>query len=107
MRTPVVPESFYSSWAQYTIQMNDKTERDGLQNYLKEQKIPSMIYYQKPMHRQGAFAGMEFDDRDFQNTIALCERVLSLPLHPYMKQEDIKQISDAIKSYLTNNRYLA
>ena len=105
--TPVVPESFYSSWAQYTIQMNDKTERDGLQNYLKEQKIPSMIYYQKPMHRQGAFAGMEFDDRDFQNTIALCERVLSLPLHPYMKQEDIKQISDAIKSYLTNNRYLA
>ena len=107
VRTPVVPESFYSSWAQYTIQMNDKTERDGLQNYLKEQKIPSMIYYQKPMHRQGAFAGMEFDDRDFQNTIALCERVLSLPLHPYMKQEDIKQISDAIKSYLTNNRYLA
>ena len=104
VRTPVVPESFYSSWAQYTIQMNDKTERDGLQNYLKEQKIPSMIYYQKPMHRQGAFAGMEFDDRDFQNTIALCERVLSLPLHPYMKQEDIKQISDAIKSYLTNNR---
>ncbi len=104
VRTPVVPESFYSSWAQYTIQMNDKTERDGLQNYLKEQKIPSMIYYQKPMHRQGAFAGMEFDDRDFQNTIALCERVLSLPLHPYMKQEDIKQISDAIKSY---NRYLA
>ena len=107
VRTPVVPESFYSSWAQYTIQMNDKTERDGLQNYLKEQKIPSMIYYQKPMHRQGAFAGMEFDDRDFQNTIALCERVLSLPLHPYMKQEDIKQISDAIKSYLPNNRYLA
>ena len=107
VKTPVIPDGFFSSWAQYTIQMNDKTERDGLQNYLKEQKIPSMIYYQKPMHRQGAFAGMEFDDRDFQNTIALCERVLSLPLHPYMKQEDIKQISDAIKSYLTNNRYLA
>lgn len=50
--TPFIKDGFYSSWAQYTIQVSDKTARDGLQAYLKEQGIPSVVYYQKPMHRQ-------------------------------------------------------
>lgn len=48
-------------WAQYTIQMADKAERDGLQAKLKENDIPSMIYYPKPMHKQQAFAGQAWE----------------------------------------------
>lgn len=100
VKTPVVPEGFYSSWAQYTIQLSDKKTREGLQAYLKECGIPSMIYYPKPMHKQGAFSDIASDDGDFPNTLELCDRVLALPLHPYMKQEDIQFVTDKMKEYL-------
>ena len=99
VKTPVVPEGFYSSWAQYTIQLPDRGTREGLQAYLKENGIPSMIYYPKPMHRQGAFADIESDDKDFPNTLELCDKVLALPMHPYMSREDIQFVVDKIKEY--------
>lgn len=98
VRTPVIPENFYSSWAQYTIQLEDRVTRDKLQAELKAAGIPSMVYYPKPMHRQEAFAGYEYDDADFPNTIRLCDTVLSLPMHPYLKDEDIKAVIDMIKN---------
>ncbi len=55
VKTPVIPESFYSSWAQYTIQLEDIFTRDKLQSELKAAGIPSMIYYPKPMHSTGGF----------------------------------------------------
>lgn len=98
VKTPVIPENFYSSWAQYTIQLEDRVTRDKLQAELKAAGIPSMVYYPKPMHRQEAFAGYEYDDADFPNTIRLCDTVLSLPMHPYLKDEDIKAVIDMIKN---------
>ena len=97
IKTPVISEGFYSSWAQYTIQLKDKETRDGLQAALKDAGIPSMVYYPKPMHRQEAFAGYEYDDVDFPNTIKLCDTVLSLPMHPYLKEKDINSVVEAIK----------
>ena len=100
LKTPVIPEGFYSSWAQYTIQLKDEETRNGLQAALKDAGIPSMVYYPKPMHRQEAFAGYEYDDVDFPNTIKLCDTVLSLPMHPYLNDEDIDLVVDVIKSKL-------
>ena len=96
VKTPVIPENFYSSWAQYTIQLGDRSIRDKLQAELKAAGIPSMVYYPKPMHRQEAFAGYEYDNADFPNTIRLCDTVLSLPMHPYLKGEDVKVVVDTI-----------
>lgn len=98
VKTPVVPEGFYSSWAQYTIQLDSRQERDGLQARLKEEGIPSMIYYPKPMHRQQAFADLSFKDEDYKNTNQLCETVLSLPMHPYLKEEEIERVVYVIKN---------
>ena len=98
VKTPVIPDGFYSSWAQYTIQLQDREMRDGLQAKLKEAGIPSMVYYPKPMHRQEAFSGQQYDDADFPNTIRLCDTVLSLPMHPYLKDEDIDAVVDVIKT---------
>ena len=98
--TPFIKDGFYSSWAQYTIQVSDKTVRDGLQAYLKGQGIPSAVYYQKPMHRQLAFKGNEYDDNDYPVASKLSEVVLSLPFHPYMKEEEISLVANAVKEYL-------
>ena len=98
VKTPVVPEGFYSSWAQYTIQLDSRQERDGLQAKLKEEEIPSMIYYPKPMHRQQAFADLSFRDEDYKNTNQLCETVLSLPMHPYLSEEEIERVVYVIKN---------
>lgn len=97
VKLPVVPEGFYSSWAQYTIQLGDKKTRDRLQAELKNAGIPSMVYYPKPMHRQEAFSAFEYDDADFPNTIRLCDTVLSLPMHPYLTDVDIEQVVSVIK----------
>lgn len=97
--TPVVKEGFYSSWAQYSIILDSRKTRDELQKYLKEQGIPSMIYYPKAMHKQQAFADVASNDSDFLNTLDLCETVLALPMHPYMSQDDIETVSQYIINF--------
>lgn len=99
VKIPVIPEGFYSSWAQYTIQLSDRKTRDDLQAALKAEGIPSMVYYPKPMHRQEAFAGQTYDDAEFPNTLKLCDTVLSLPMHPYLTDEDIDTVVDVIKKF--------
>ena len=100
IKLPVIPEGYYSSWAQYTIQLEDKETRDKLQAELKEARIPSMVYYPKPMHKQEAVAGNAYDDAEFPNTIKLCDTVLSLPMHPYLTDEEIKEVTDKVKQIL-------
>ena len=97
--TPAVTEGFYSSWAQYTIQLKSGKDRDFLQNALKEKDIPTMIYYPKPMHKQKAFDGIK-QYVDFTVTERLCETVLALPIHPYLSEEKIRFVTDNIKCIL-------
>ncbi|MHC1719588.1 MAG: DegT/DnrJ/EryC1/StrS family aminotransferase [Clostridiaceae bacterium] len=99
VKTPIVPEGFYSSWAQYTIQLKDKEQRDGLQKVLKEQGIPSMVYYIQPTHSQQAFSDIKYYET-CKVTDKLCDCVLSLPLHPYMNEETIDVIVKTIREYL-------
>ena len=100
VKIPVVPERYYSSWAQYTIQLKNRAMRDGLQNHLKEMGIPSMVYYPKPMHKQQAFSNLEFNEEDYVNTNRLCDTVLSLPMHPYLTEEEQMQVVKAVKEYM-------
>ena len=102
VEVPVIPEGFYSSFAQYTVKLENREKRDGLQGYLKEQGIPSAVYYQKPMHRQGAFADLKLDDGDFTVTNKLCDTVLSLPMHPYLSEADVERVCEAVKVYLNS-----
>jgi dTDP-4-amino-4,6-dideoxygalactose transaminase len=95
--TPVIPAGFRSSWAQYTIRLKDAAQRDMLQAALKAQGIPSMVYYPKPMHLQTAFAP---SSAACPVASSLCERVLSLPMHPYLTEEDIQTVSTAVLTAL-------
>lgn len=98
VKTPGVKEGFYSSWAQYTIQLKNQEERDGLQAYLKENGVPSMVYYPKPMHLQTAFADTK-KYVDCPVSEKLCEKVLALPMHPYMDDDDMNFVVTVIKRW--------
>lgn len=100
VKTPKVREGFSSSWAQYSILLKDGQERDGLQAFLKERGIPTMIYYPKPMSRQSAFAGMDAVKVDLSVAADLCRRVLALPIHPYMSAEEQDAVIEGIKDYI-------
>ena len=90
--TPYIPDGYISSWAQYTVQLPDSIDRAKLIDHLKENSIPSMVYYAKPMHQQGAFEGTRSAVADCKATENLCKTVLSLPMHPYLIDEDIKNV---------------
>lgn len=96
VETPVVPLNYVSSFAQYTIKLYSKEERELLQSKLKENNIPSMIYYVKPMHKQQAFSNLVFDEHDYEVTNTLCDIVLSLPMHPYLTENNIEMITSTI-----------
>ena len=94
--TPITPEGFLSSWAQYTILLDNRQERDAMQKHLKDKGIPSMVYYPRGLHQQAAYAWMNLPDGLYTNTIEATNRVLSLPMHPYMTEEVVEQIANAL-----------
>ena len=89
---PYVPDGFISSWAQYTVQLPETVNRASVQEELKSQDIPTMIYYIKPMHQQGAFENTDSANADCPVTEKLCATVLSLPMHPYLTKEDVSEV---------------
>ena len=97
VKVPGIPEGYQSGWAQYSILLKDKEERDSLQAYLKEQDVPSMVYYPKGMHQQTAFAGSELYGETFQVSEDICGRVLALPLSPYLTEEDQQKVIRLIR----------
>ena len=103
VETPFIPQGYVSSFAQYTIKLKNKEQRDNLQSYLKDKDIPSMIYYVKPMHKQGAFADYIYDEDDFKITNELCDTVLSLPMHPYLSENDINKVVEHILDFIEKN----
>lgn len=97
---PTVPEGYRSSWAQYTVQLPEGCDRDVLQAALKEQGVPTMVYYPKPMHEQRAFEGACLCLEGCPVTRRLCETVLSLPMGPYLRRLDASDAAKTLKSSL-------
>ena len=111
--TPVVLDGFRSSWAQYTVKFASRSQRDAVQAALKAEGIPAMVYYPKPMHLQTAFAQTPDQVGGDAGTVipgltgnlcpvatSLCDRVLSLPMHPYITEEQIETVCAAILKVL-------
>lgn len=97
---PVVKEGFISSWAQYTVRLPEGVNRTELQAKLKADGIPTMVYYMKPMHLQGAFEGTDSSVAECPNTVEYCKTVLSLPMHPYLSKSDVEFVAGKLKDYL-------
>ena len=86
-------KSLVSEFMQYDIREENLAE-------MKEKGIPTFVYYPKPMHLQGAFSDLGYKQGDFPHAEAACERVLSLPMHPYLEDEEIEKIATALRESL-------
>jgi len=98
VRTPVIPDKFSSSYAQYTILLDNEEKRSVVQTKLRENNIPSMIYYPLPLHLQPAFGHLEYTEGCLPNSEKASKCVLSLPMHPYLNEHEIKTTAEVISS---------
>jgi dTDP-4-amino-4,6-dideoxygalactose transaminase len=91
VRVPVVIDGAQSVWAQYTIQVDNRAK---LQADLKDQGIPTAVHYPMPLSRQEAYA--HFPSAPTGNSEKLSERVVSLPMHPYLDEQTQDRIIEAV-----------
>lgn len=101
VQTPLVKEGFLSSWAQYSILLENQERRDGLKQYLSEKTIPSMVYYPKPLHEQEVYKKQGLKQyTSLEDAASISQRILSLPMHPYLCDDEISRICMEICSYV-------
>lgn len=97
--TPRVAEGKTSTWAQYTILT---PQRDTLRAELQAQNIPTAIHYPLPLPRQEAFAGDVIPGEPFPVADELSGRALSLPMHGFITEEEVRQVAGAIIKVLSS-----
>lgn len=90
--TPFVLDNMQSSWAQYTLLLNNEEERNALQLKLKEHNIPSMIYYPKPLHLQTCYKDFGHSEGYLVNAEKASKCVLTLPMSPWIDRHDLEKV---------------
>ena len=103
IKLPLLKSKFISSWAQYTIILPDNINRDKLQESLKFKDIPTAVYYPIPLNEHKPYKNYPVSKSGLINTNYLARNVLSLPMHPYLSEDDIIYISKNIYEALKNN----
>jgi len=93
---PKVPAGVLSVWAQYSLLALDGAHRSAIQGALQQAGIPTAIYYPKPLHVQDAFAALGYQKGDFPVSDDCAERIFSLPMHPYLEEDDQQRIAKVI-----------
>jgi dTDP-4-amino-4,6-dideoxygalactose transaminase len=97
LKIPHIPLNYVSAWAQYSILAIDNDHRTSIQACLKNEDIPTAIYYPKPLHMQTAFGYLGYREGDFLISEDYAKRIFSLPMHPYLKQAEQEKIVKAMK----------
>lgn len=95
--TPLVPDGLTSSWAQYTVRA-PSGQRAAILDSLKAKGIPTAIYYGKSLHEQSAYSDHPHVAFPCPNSEAAAECVFSLPMHPYLADEEADRIADAVRA---------
>ncbi len=90
---PFVEENCTSAWAQYSIRVKNREE---LQKKLKENGIPTAVHYPMPLHLQECFEYLGYNKGDFPVSELISKEILSLPMNPYLTEEEIKYISNEL-----------
>ena len=93
---PRIPKNYRSAWAQYSLLAESGEERERLIQAMQQAGIPAMIYYKIPLHLQKAYTFLGYNAGDFPVSEDLSSRIFSLPMHPYLKNEEIEQICSVL-----------
>jgi dTDP-4-amino-4,6-dideoxygalactose transaminase len=97
VQSPLVPTDCLCAWAQYSVLAGDEAHRTNLLKRLQEAKIPTAIYYPTPLHLQTAFAHLGYESGAFPASEDVAKRIFSLPMHPYLTEQDQVTIVKMIK----------
>ena len=100
LTTPFVDADCRSVYAQYAVLAKDKETRDAVIAHLSEKKIPNMVYYPTPQHALPVFKNEPHYEESYRNADDYCARTFSLPMHPYLKEDEQKLIIDAVLEML-------
>ena len=100
IRFQTIPKDYQSVYAQFSVVFNHQMTRDKVQNELKKNNIPSVIYYPISGHLQGGYSYLNYKKGDFPISEDLGCRILSLPMHPYLEEKDINKIVGAIENII-------
>ncbi len=90
---PYVDRRCTSAWAQYSVSVQN---RDEVQMRLKEQGIPTAVHYPMPLHLQNCFAYLGYKKGDFPKAEIVSEEIMSLPMNPYVSDDEINYICKAL-----------
>jgi dTDP-4-amino-4,6-dideoxygalactose transaminase len=99
---PFIPEGYYSSFAQYTILLSSNKLRNEMMKYLNALGIPTTVFYPKVMHQQVAFKYMKDYIRETKVSLDLSQRVLSIPIHPYLTNREQRKIIKSINNFFND-----
>ena len=95
---PHVPDNYFSSWAQYSVLLKDKEQREKVIKILSDKSIPSMIYYKIPLHLQKVFKNLNYKRGDLPISESVANKIISLPMYPYLKRSDQDFIINILNS---------
>lgn len=108
---PVIKKDNLSAWASYNVLLPEGADRDLIQEKLAGKDIPTQVYYPNPLHRLDAFAKStpgtletnpetEIAEETCPNSIMLSRRILSLPIHPYLTEKEVKYVARTLGEML-------
>ena len=98
IRFQYIPKGYKSVYAQFSIVFDNQILRDKAQLLLKENNIPSVVYYSIPGHLQTGYKYLNYVNGDFPVSEKLSSTILSLPMHPYINEDDIDGIVNILKT---------
>jgi dTDP-4-amino-4,6-dideoxygalactose transaminase len=96
LEVPYIPDGCVSSWAQYSVLAESSKHRSEIQDNLKKNDIPTAIYYPIPLHLQTAYKELGYKAGDMPLSEDIASRIFSLPMHPYLTDEEIEFICSKI-----------
>ncbi|MGH1418088.1 MAG: DegT/DnrJ/EryC1/StrS family aminotransferase [Hyphomicrobiaceae bacterium] len=98
---PRVPANMTSVWAQYTLRVAPDI-RDDLAALLRDDGVPTAIYYPKPLHLQTAYRDFPVAKTGLAVSEQLSKQVISLPMHPYLAEADQQRVTKSLSLAMTN-----
>lgn len=100
VKTPKLPAGYTSAWAQYTLTLPKGTNRDAIIAACKAEGVPTMVYYPIPLSKQKGYAHYPSVSTGVPVSEDLAQRVLSLPMHPYLDESTQDYIIDVVRGAL-------
>jgi dTDP-4-amino-4,6-dideoxygalactose transaminase len=96
---PLIPEGYEHVFHQYTIRVE---RRDALMKFLSERKIGCSVYYPVPLHLQPLYASLGHKAGDFPHAERAAQEVLSLPMFPELRPEQVTRVAEAVAEFITH-----